>query len=195
MHVARRGIYVQRLTHRGFAEMWRAAFEMARNESTPDWDSLILLEDDLMFAKGWLETLQAMQRGIASLGLKQGMTSCFRPHRKPQGVVVNLDGVEAYQSMGHSWHVNMVPKAVLGRMDVFEEALSQVKGSKSGQGIDLYYPGLLSHRLGLTSFVSMQSWVAHRGVDKSVVRDQGYLACQHPGVNLVEELSWAARGA
>jgi hypothetical protein len=187
MRVARRGIYVRRLEHRGFARMWHAALMDARLERN-GYDSIIMLEDDIIFARGWLEVLQAMQRGIGVLGHAQGLTTCFRPHESPQSALVDLGGVRAYQSMAHTWHVNMLPIEVLERMDVFEEALAEVEKSKSRHGLDVYYTGLLAHRLSRVSFISEQSWVAHTGTRRSIVKGQGYRECRHCGINPVTEL-------
>ncbi len=187
--VEKMGALVIRMPHQGFARSWHAILPSAK--ITFDWkyDSMVMLEDDIVFASGWLETLQKMQRGIIARGLKQGCVSCFRPHVEPQSTPVDLNGVEAYQSMAHTWHANLVPMEVFEQLDVLDESVCEVMGSRRGLGLDVYFIGNLAHRLQRISFVSMQSWVAHVGYDSSVVKEQGFGSCEHPGVNLVGELS------
>lgn len=187
------GIEVVRFPHRGFAETWLDAFRYAK-ENFVAYDSLVMLEDDIVFARGWLDVLTEMQQGIADLGFKQGFTSCLRPHLRAQSTVVNLGGVEAYQSMAHTWHVNMVPFDLLKRMDIIEKSVEEVNKSKAGRGLDVYLVGNIAHRLKCVSFVAMQSWVGHMGFDSSLVAAQGFGSCKHPGVNLVDELSSLANG-
>jgi hypothetical protein len=179
-------VTVHKQEHKGLVGAWREALEFAR-KNLCDHDSVILLEDDIRLGKGWLDVLKKMQAGIADLGYLQGMTSCFRPHKEPQSPVVDLKGVKAYQSMAHGFQVNLMPMAVLDRMDVFEEAAAEAVASKSGKGLDVYWVGNLAHRLNRVSFVSMQSWVVHIGLE-SMVGKQGYGQCRHPGFDLVPEL-------
>ena len=189
--VGRRGVRVDGLTHCGFIGTWSRILKMARNYERVH-DSIIMLEDDIIFAKGWVDILQRMQRGIAELGFKQGMTSCFMPHDKPQSPVRSLQGVDAYQSMAHTWHCNMMPLEVLEDWHVFEEAAASAresaKKSVRGNGLDVYYVGGLAHRLRRVSFVSTSSWVKHVGVGSSLVEGQGFGSCLNQGTNLVEEL-------
>ena len=180
------GAHVMRMKHKGFARSWLEILRYARKNLTY-FDSLVLLEDDLMFADGWLETLQAMQRGITAHGLKQGMVSCLMPHDKPQGALMSLSGVEAYQSFGHTFQVNMMPWEVLKRFEVIQESVDEVLATRSGHGLDIYLVGNLAHRLKRMSFVSTSSWVAHVGID-SIVESQGFGSCRHCGNNLVPEL-------
>jgi hypothetical protein len=130
-----------------------------------------------------------MQAGIAEMGLLQGMTTCFRPHSVPQSPVVALNGVKAYQSMAHGFQVNLMPMAVLDRTDVFDEAAGMMElcKGKTGQCLDIYWVGLISHRLRRVNFVSEQSWVAHVGFE-SVVGKQGFGAYKGAGFELVTEL-------
>ena len=179
-------VTVHKQEHKGLVGAWREALEFAR-KNLRDHDSLILLEDDIRLGKGWLDVLKKMQTGIADLGYLQGMTSCFRPHKEPQSPVVDLKGVKAYQSMAHGFQVNLMPMAVLDRMDVFEEAAVNVAASKSGKTLDVYWVGNLAHRLNRVSFVSMQSWVAHIGFE-SIMLQQGLGACRCAGFDLVPEL-------
>jgi hypothetical protein len=181
------GVVVVRLPHAGFANTWMWALKFARR-SLVGYDSVVMLEDDIVFAKGWLDILKRMQRAIPERGLKQGMTSCFRPHVELPSEPVDLDGVEAYSSMAHSFQVNMMPFEVLSRMDVIEESVEEANKSKRGLGLDVYLVGNLSHRLHRTSFVSTASWVGHMGACCTVVGKQGWGACKHAGVNLVDEL-------
>jgi len=181
------GVRVFELPHAGFVEAWLKVFDHVRN-ACGEFDSVIMLEDDLVFAEGWVEVLVKMQVGIAQRGFRQGMTTCFRPHEKPQSEVIDLNGVRAYQSMAHTWHVNMMPMDVLRHTDVIEESAEEVRKSKSRLGLDVYLVGNLAHRLGRASFVSEESWVAHIGVKDSIVAGQGYKSCTHRGVNLVKEL-------
>jgi hypothetical protein len=184
-------VKVHRLPHCGFVESWRAIFRFVRALNC--YDSVITLEDDIVFAKGWLDVLKSMQAGIADLGLLQGMTSCFRPHSEPQSQLIDLRGIRAYQSMAHSFHVNLMPIEVVNREDVFDESAKEVISSKSGKGLDVYWVGNISHRLHRCSFVSEQSWVAHIGFE-SVVSKQDYGACRHPGFELVPELKVFEKG-
>ena len=186
------GAVIHKLPAMGFARVWQHAFLFAK-EHLRAFDSVIMLEDDIVFAKGWLETLQAMQKGIVGLGLGQGMTSCFRPHEEPQNPVVELCGIEAYQSMAHTFHVNMMPMDVLRDFSVVEESVSEVINTRRGLGLDVYLVGNLAHRLNRQSFVAMQSWAAHLGLE-SIVEGQGFGKCGHPGFNLVAELEKFAEG-
>ena len=191
------GVKVQRLPPMGFAKAWLEILRFAK-DNLSRYDSLVLLEDDLIFARGWLETLQAMQKGITGIHLGQGMVSCFRPHDSPQTAVVDLGGVEAYQSMAHTFHVNLMPMSVLRHFEVIEESVEEVLATSRGLGLDVYLVGNLAHRLKRVSFVSMQSWVAHIGTN-SVVEGQGFGPCRHVGFNLVPELEqlaerWRERG-
>jgi hypothetical protein len=181
------GATVCMLGHTGFARSWLDIFQYAR-ENLTEYDSLVLLEDDLQFAEGWLETLQAMQKGIAGLGLGQGMVSCLMPHNEPQSAVVDLGGVKAYQSMAHTFQVNMMPFEILDSFEVIEESVKEVLETRSGHGLDIYLVGNLAHRLNRQSFVSTSSWVAHVGID-SVVEGQGFGSCRTAGTNLVPELA------
>jgi len=187
------GVEVVKFPHRGFAETWLDAFRYAK-ENFVAYDSLVMLEDDIVFAQGWLDVLAKMQRGIAELGFKQGFTSCLRPHLRPQSNVVELNGVEAYQSMAHTWHVNMVPFELVEKINIIEDSVKEVKKSTRGLGLDVYLVGNLAHRLKRVSFVAMQSWVGHMGFNHSLVASQGFGSCKHPGVNLVEELQSLTRG-
>jgi hypothetical protein len=180
---------VTKMPHQGFARAWQQILTETKSVFGSLHDSVIMLEDDIVFAEGWLETLQSMQRGIAARGLRQGCASCFRPHLEPQSKVVELGGVPAYQSMAHTWHANLMPMSVLDNMEVLTESVDEVLASRRGLGLDVYYVGNLAHRLNRTSFVAMESWVAHRGYKNSLVSKQGFGNCQHPGVNLVSELS------
>jgi len=180
------GVTVMELEHAGFITTWRRAFNWAARSLSSQVDGLVLLEDDLSFAKGWLDVLKRMHNGVYTLGLKPGAMSCLRVHSVPQNTVVNLNGIEAYQSMMHGFQVNLVPFEVILRWDIFEESEA---AARAGQhGIDVHWLGNLSHRLGLTNFVSMQSWVAHEGARASIVTGQGYKSFEHRGYNLVEEL-------
>lgn len=184
LRIARLGVQVVRMPHRGFAESWKHILSDMRNDKA---DSVIMLEDDLTFAEGWTSVLQRMQRGISALGFAQGVTSCVTCHARPQNTVVDLEGIKAYQSMATSWQAVMLPLEALERWDVFEEALECVKNTERGLGLDVYYVGLLAHRLRRLSFVSTQSWVRHDGVE-SVVEKQGFGCFKGPGINLVSEL-------
>lgn len=184
---------VHRLPHAGLAQSWRTAFELIYKMGV--YDSVIMLEDDIVFAKGWLDVLRDMQAGIAGMGLLQGMTTCFRSHSVPQMPLVSLNGVRAYQSMAHGFQVNLMPMAVLGRLDIFDEAAEMMEfcKKKTGQCLDIYWVGLLSHRLHRVNFVSEQSWVAHIGFE-SMVGKQGFGNCRHPGFELVPELKTFEKG-
>lgn len=187
-----KGVTVCRMPHRGFARSWLEILRTIRNQSGV-FDSVITLEDDIMFAPGWVDVLKKMQNGIADKGYLQGMTTCFRPHENIQSQLVDLRGVNAYQSMAHTFHVNMFPMVLLDRLDVLEESVEESLKSKSHHGIDVYWVGNVSHRLGRVSFVSEQSWVAHVGFT-SVVKKQGFIACMHGGINPVAGLEKFAEG-
>jgi hypothetical protein len=185
------GVKVHRLPHQGFVASWRAAFTLAK--AIGQFDSVVALEDDIVFARGWLDVLKNMQAGIANRGFQQGLVSCFMPHEHPQSEVVDLNGVMAYQSMAHTFHVNLMPMVVFDRMDVFDEAAGLVRASRKGHGLDVYWVGMLAHRLSRVSFVSCQSWVAHVGFE-STVEKQGFGPCKHSGNNLVPELKSFTKG-
>ena len=188
-------VRVYRMKHSGFAKSWLDILKVVHDnkQEFDKYDSVITLEDDIVFAKGWLDVLKKMQAGIADLGHLQGMATCFRPHDNIQSELVDLGGVKAYQSMAHTFHVNMFPMAVLDRFDVLEQSVKESLESKSKHGIDVYWVGNLGHRLGRVSFVSEQSWVAHVGFD-SIVKKQGHMACLHGGVNPVKSLEKFAEG-
>ena len=186
-NLEKKEIRVKRMPHRGFAVSWREVLRHVKDDLNL-FDSVVMMEDDIMFARGWLEVLQKMQGGLADKGLKQGMTTCFRPHENPQGLQLDLRGVKAYQSMAHTFHVNMIPIEALERFDVLEESVELAINSKMGHGIDVYWVGLLAHKLGRVSFVSEESWVAHVGVKESLVEAQGFGPCRHNGVKLVKEI-------
>jgi hypothetical protein len=151
------------------------------------YDSVITFEDDIVFADGWLDVLKKMQAGVAEKGLLQGMVTCFRPHSEMQSSKFDLKGVTAYQSFSHTFQVNLMPKAVIDGLDIFDEAAAEVAKSRTGKGLDVYWVALLAHRLHRVSFVCEQSWAAHVGFE-SVVDKQGYMSCGYAGVNLVPEL-------
>jgi hypothetical protein len=174
------------LKHTGFINTWKQAFGWAHRMFLHRVGGLVLLEDDLVFAKGWLDTLVKMHDGAIDAGHLPGAMSCLRVHNEPQNAVVSLNGVDAYQSMMHGFQVNLVPFEVILREDVFDESEKAARGG--GHGIDVHWLGNLSHRLGRKNFVSMQSWVAHEGWNRSVVEGQGYGSFKHRGFNLVKGL-------
>jgi hypothetical protein len=184
------GVTVHREPHRGLVRTWRKVFhDFAAGLDlvyTGD-EGIVLLEDDLLFAEGWDATLLKMAKGVEVLGLKPGAMTCFRCHAEPQAEIVDLEGVRAYQSMQHGFQVNMVPMWVLGKDVFLDEA---VDNSESGaHGIDVWFIGGMSHRLGLTSFMSEQSWVAHVGAGRSVAEGQGYRSFKGVGYSLVHGLA------
>lgn len=179
------GVAVVRYPHCGFISTWRKIFD-GYGRSKRSADGIILLEDDLRFAPGWLDILLRMYEGAADKGWKPGAMSCLMAHDVPQSAVVELRGVEAYQSMMHGFQVNLVPREAILRMDVFEEA--ERRSAKGRHGIDVHWLGLLSHMLGMVNFVSTRSWVSHEGAKSSVVAGQGYRSFESRGNNLVEFL-------
>ena len=188
-------VSVVRLKHGGFAKSWLdiLCFVHDTKQVFGKYDSVITLEDDIMFAPGWLDVLKKMQNGIADMGFLQGMTTCFRPHETIQSPLVDLRGVAAYQSMAHTFHVNLFPMAVLDRLDVLRESVEESLKSSYHHGIDVYWVGNISHRLGRVNFISEQSWVAHVGFS-SMVKTQGFIACRHGGINPVKCLERFAEG-
>ena len=187
-----KGVEVHSMLHKGFAESWLEVLRFVKKRFS-NHDSVITLEDDVMFAHGWLDILQKMQGGIADMGYLQGMTTCFRPHDNLQSPLVDLRGVKAYQSMAHTFHVNLFPMVLLDRFDVLEKSVEESLKSRSKHGIDVYWVGNISHRLNRVNFISEQSWVAHVGFS-SMVKKQGYTACLHGGINPVKELERFAEG-
>ena len=147
---------------------------------------LVLLEDDLSFASGWMGILERMYEGAADLGFMPGAMSCLRVHEMPQGKIINLRGVEAYQSMWHGFQVNLMPWEVIENEKLIQLAAEQTLRKK--HGIDVYLLGGISDRMGRTNFISIESWVAHEGVGRSLVESQGYKSFQRRGYGLVEEL-------
>ena len=183
------GVHVNREPKRGLVRTWMKVFDdisCALDLTVADDEGIVLLEDDLLFAPGWDKTLLTMAGGAADLGFKPGTMTCFRCHGEIQSEVRNLRGVEAYQTLGHGFQVNMVPAGVFRHLEVFEEA---AKASEAGRhGLDVHLIGALSHRLGLTSFMSMESWVAHMGANNSIAADFGYVSYQGFGEGLRPEL-------
>ena len=179
------GTKVMRFPKGGFVNTWVRALEWARS-SMQGIGGLVLLEDDLSFASGWMGILERMYEGTADLGYMPGAMSCLRVHEDPQSKTISLRGVEAYQSMWHSFQVNLMPWEVIANEGLIHKAAeSALKGQ---HGIDVYLLGGISDRMGRTNFVSMESWVAHEGVGKSLVESQGYRALPYRGYGLVEEL-------
>jgi hypothetical protein len=179
------GATVVRLSHAGFISTWLEAFRWARAHLVGS-GGVVALEDDLSFAKGWLDVLRWMHDGVARLEKLPGAMTCLRVHDTAQSAIVNLGGVQAYQSMGHSWQVNLLPWPV-----VMDEALQEAAAAcarKDRHGLDVHFIGLMSHLRGRTSFMATRSWVAHEGLGKSVVKGQGYRPLEHRGYELVEEL-------
>jgi hypothetical protein len=184
------GFKVCREPHRGLVRTWMYVFEELSYTVDLvycDDEGVVFLEDDLAFAKGWDETLLKMAKGVESLGLKPGAMTCLRCHSEPQSQIHNLNGVNAYQSMQHGFQVNLVPFSILNSMSVLEEAAQN--SEKGEHGIDIWLIGGLSHRLGLTSFMSEESWVAHTGAGNSVAKGQGYRSFDGVGYNLVDDIS------
>ena len=174
---------VERMPRRGLVDSWVGVLDTAR---TADVENLVLLEDDLVFATGWLDVLERMQGGVRDIGFKPGAMTCFRCHAEAQSEIRDLRGVRAYQSMYHAFQVNMIERAVLDRFDVVEEAAKKTK--EQYPGFDIYFLGLLSHRLRRINFCSMESWVGHTGVGNSVTALGGKLSFAHRGYGLVQEL-------
>lgn len=183
------GIHVNRLGHRGLVRTWMEIFTYLSagiNNVYGEDAGIVLLEDDLLFAPGWDDAMLKMARGTAELGLAPGAMTCFRCHDEPQAEVRDLCGVRAYQSMQHGFQVNMVPAWVFDQVAFLEEAASN---SENGEhGIDVWFIGGMAHRLGLTSFVSERSWVAHVGAGRSIAGGQGYASFNGVGFNLAHGL-------
>ena len=179
------GVRVIRLPKAGFITTWMSAFEWAR-QTMKDVGGVVLLEDDLSFAFGWLDVLRKMYEGTVDLGWVPGAMSCLRVHEVPQAKVVNLRGIEAYQSMGHSFQVNLMPWEIILAKNMIEGAEKDAR--RGYHGLDVYLLGAISHQLGRINFMSVRSWVAHEGVDASVVEGQGYRSFRHRGYGLVNEL-------
>lgn len=186
--VEENGYHVNYGVHRGFVRTWmQVFFDISRGiDNVYDRsDGIVLLEDDLIFAKGWDGVLLAMAAGVEALGLRPGAMTCFRCHGEPQNPLVNLNGVMAYQTMQHGFQLNMFPAWVFDERKMLEEAADN---SENGEhGIDIWLMGLMAHRLGLTSFMSEQSWVAHVGASQSLVESQGFRSFKGVGYNLVKE--------
>lgn len=179
-------VIVFRFPKAGFIGTWMAALDVARMTFGDEPGGVILLEDDLSFASGWVEVLGRMYEGAADLGLMPGAMSCLRPHDRPQGAILDLGGVKAYQSMAHGFQVNLVPWEVIQNKELIEAAAEEARKGK--HGLDVYLLGMISDRMGRTNFVSMESWVAHEGAGASLVEAQGYRSLKHRGIGLVDEL-------
>lgn len=184
------GVTVHREPKRGLVRTWMKIFSdiVEGVGSAYDLDAgIVLLEDDLLFAGGWDDVLLRMARGVHSLGLQPGAMSCFRCHYDIQSEIRDLGGIRAYQSMQHGFQVNLLPAWVFTQTDFLEEA---VRNSENGMhGIDIWFIGGLAHRLGLTSFVSEMSWVAHTGAGQSIAEESGYVPFEYEGYELVEGLA------
>lgn len=184
------GITVRREPKRGLVRTWMQIFkdiaEGVGNSYDPD-AGIVLLEDDLLFAQGWDDVLLRMARGVHSLGMCPGAMSCFRCHDEPQTELRDLNGVRAYQSMQHGFQVNMVPAWVFTQTAFIAEAVAS--SESGGHGIDIWFIGGMAHRLGLTSFISEQSWVAHAGAHQSIAQHSGYRPFPGVGYELVPELT------
>ena len=179
------GTTIWRFSKGGFVNTWVRALGRARG-SMRDVGGLVLLEDDLSFAKGWMCILRRMYEGAADLGYMPGAMCCLRPHEEIQAKKIVLDGVDAYQSMWHGFQVNLMPWEVIENEKLIQLAAEQTLRKK--HGIDVYLLGGISDRMGRTNFISIESWVAHEGVGRSLVESQGYKSFQRRGYGLVEEL-------
>lgn len=180
------GVRVLRFPRAGFISTWQNGLEWART-TLKGVGGVVLLEDDLSFATGWLDVLVRMYEGAADLGYKPGAMSCLRVHDRPQSArTVNLRGIEAYQVMWHSFQVNLMPWEVVENKDLIDQAAAEARRGK--HGIDVYLLGMISDRMGRTNFVSVESWVAHEGVGVSLVEGQGFRSLKHRGRELVGEL-------
>jgi len=179
------GASVVWMPHRGFLNSWHEILKRAGDDERHT--DFVLLEDDLLFADGWYQTLLDMRQGVMDVGLKPGLMSCFRPHETVQSKLRSLRGVMAYQSMAHGFQVNLIPGSVLRqRFDVVEMAVNEAR--RKQHGLDVYLPGMLAHVLGRVSFVTEQSWVAHVGMSDSLVEAQGWRSFKGAGYNLVPQL-------
>jgi len=179
-------VKIERGEHLGLVRTWVKAFQDLRKMGLSKDDGVVLLEDDLLFAKGWDEVLLRMASGTADVGLSPGAMTCFRCHEHPQSGSFDLRGVEAYQSMQHGFQLNMVPASVFEQVEFFEEA---ARNSEAGRhGIDVWFIGGLSHRLGLTSMVSRDSMVAHIGAGNSIAGKQGFESFTGMGYNIPVDL-------
>ena len=181
------GATVSMLEHRGFIGTWRYVFEWAASV-LPDVEGFVLLEDDLSFSMDWISVLRRMHDGATKQGFKPGAMTCLRIHPEVNLPILNLDGVEAFQTMYHGFQVNLIPRDVIRRLDLLIEAEKMSQRCKLGRCHDVYWLGLLSHCLGRTNFMSVWSWVAHEGNQQSVVETQGYNALKTRGIELVDEL-------
>jgi len=183
------GIHVNREPHRGKVRTWlKITFDLSCciNNTMTESSGVVLLEDDLLFAPGWDETLLKMAGGVEDAGLKPGAMTCFRGHEEPQNLVRELREVRAYQTMQHGLQVNLVPAHVFNHQDVLMEA---ARLSEEGRhGLDVWFIGMLSHRLGLTSFCAEQSWVAHTGAGNSIAETNGSKPYSGIGYELSSEL-------
>lgn len=190
--VEKMGCVVYREKHRGLVRTWRKIFydfSAGIDLVYAADDGIVLLEDDIIFAKGWDKTLLKMAKGAKDIGLKPGAMTCFRCHKVPQAQIHNLNGVNAYQTMQHGFQINMVPMGVLNENKFLDEAVERSEEGDQGLGLDIWFIGGMADRLDLTSFMSEQSWVAHVGANKSVAEGQGYKSFKGVGYNLVDELS------
>lgn len=180
------GICVVRCPKSGFIGTWLKAFEWTR-EHKSGLGGVILLEDDLSFARGWNDVLVSMYEGAADLGFMPGAMSCLRVHDLPQNMmIVSLRGISAYQVMWQGFQVNLMPWEVIENRKLIDDAAQLAKNGK--HGIDVYLLGMISDRMGRTNFVSMESWIAHEGLHASLVEAQGYRSLKHRGISLVKEL-------
>lgn len=179
-------VVVRRLPKQGLVRSWREVFrglggELRAGILKPD-DGIVLVEDDLLFEKGWDSVLLDMAGGCADIGFKPGAMTCFRCHSDPQSKIRDLRGVSAYQSMCHGFQINMVPAFIFGRDDFLDEAVK--KSESGGHGLDVWFVGGLSDSLGLVNFMSERSYVAHIGAGRSVAESFGYVPFSGVGYGL-----------
>lgn len=175
---------VRRIPHGGFCRSWVSIFEWLKEEKRAD--AYVLLEDDLVFAHGWLDVLMKMHRGLLDAGFVPGAMTCLRYHPEPQGQVFTFGDVQAYQSMYHGFQVNLVPREFVERTDLVLQAAGDVAPGR--HGFDVNWMALLSHRLHAVHLICTRSWVRHIGVGVSMVTAQGFRTFNHPGYCLVPEL-------
>jgi hypothetical protein len=182
-YVERGGVKVVRMPHEGFLASWRKVIALMGD--LEDNDGVVLMEDDVLVAPKWDQTLLSMAAGTSAMGFKPGAMTCLRCHDVPQSEVVELNGVLAYQSMGHGFQVNLFPAWVLKQTEVVDKAFAMA----GRNGFDVWLIALLSDVLGLVSFSSNYSWAAHLGAGCSSIEALGSRSFQGVGVDLMPGLA------
>lgn len=174
------------LRHGGFCQSWLYILKWMRQCRKED--AFVLLEDDLLFAEGWMDVMKTMQRGLIDLYFRPGALTCLCYQEEPQGQLFEFGEVKAYQNTFHGFQANLVSRELVEREDIINQAAEEVRSGPGRFGFDKHWMQGIMHRLHAINLTCTRSWVRHIGASSSLVAKQGYQSFDHPGYHLVPEL-------